>query len=430
MQGGRLEKPFTKTMDNPGFGRQSGQAGLHRLRDPKGDGSFTTVDTLRTWDGGEGGHSDHGIHEARVSPDGKYFYIINGNGVVPPEDVSPNSPLRNYADDRIIPLLGQQTGRLGHEKAPGGFIARTTFEAKDLHLFAGGMRNALHFDWNADGEIFSFDSDMEPEFGVPWYRPVRVFWMPSGADLGYRGNSGKYPTWYEDSLPPLAEIGLGSPVGVTFGYRTAFPAAYQSALFVADNNYGRIIAVHLKPVGQRVRRDVVGELHLAEVALRRDAAHAAQRHRHDRVARRDVLLRHRQPPHPVVSHEGHLRRQSTDGPRRVSEHGRRGGSRASPLARAVPLDAERPEGGRRGLAASWQRGSVSCALPRGLRSRPCRPTAGRRARSPKRTRRPRSSRCSRSRASAVPPRTRSSSRRSTSSRSRRFPIACGSRNCA
>ena len=249
VQGGRLEKPFTETLDNPGFGRQSGQAGLHRLRDPNGDGSFTTVDTLRTWDGGEGGHSDHGIHQARVSPDGKRFYIINGNGVVPPPDVSPDSPLRNYADDCIIPLLGPQTGRLGHEKAPGGTLSVSDFEGKDLHLFAGGMRNALHFDWNADGDIFSFDSDMEPEFGVPWYRPVRVFWMPSGADLGYRGNSGKYPTWYEDSLPPLVEIGLGSPVGVTFGYRTAFPAKYQKALFVADNNYGRIIAVHLKPAG-------------------------------------------------------------------------------------------------------------------------------------------------------------------------------------
>ena len=249
VQGGRLEQTFTQTMENPGFGRQSGQAGLHRLRDPKGDGSFTMVDTLRTWDGGEGGHSDHGVHEARVSPDGKHFYIINGNGVIMPPDMSPNSPLRHYADDRIIPLLGPQTGRLGHEKAPGGTIARTTFEGKDFHLFAGGMRNALHFDWNADGEIFSFDSDMEPEFGVPWYRPVRVFWMPSGADLGYRGNSGKYPSYYEDSLPPLVEIGLGSPVGVTFGYRTAFPAQYQRALYVADNAYGRIIAVHLKPVG-------------------------------------------------------------------------------------------------------------------------------------------------------------------------------------
>ena len=31
-------------------------------RDPKGDGSFTSVETLRTWTGPEQGHSDHGVH--------------------------------------------------------------------------------------------------------------------------------------------------------------------------------------------------------------------------------------------------------------------------------------------------------------------------------------------------------------------------------
>ena len=248
VQGGRLEKPFTETNQNPSWGHQNGYTGLHRLRDPK-DGSFTEIETLRRWTGPEGGHSDHGVHVPKISPDGKHFYIMNGNGVLPPDDMSPDSPLRNYADDRIIPLLGPQTGRLGHEKAPGGSIARTDLDGKNYQLFAGGIRNAVHFAWNADGEIFSFDSDMEPEFGVPWYRPVRVFWTPSGADLGYRGNSGKYPTWYEDSVAPLVEIGLGSPVGVTFGYGTAFPAKYQKALFVADNAYGRIIAVHLRPMG-------------------------------------------------------------------------------------------------------------------------------------------------------------------------------------
>jgi hypothetical protein len=164
---------------------------------------------------------------------------------VPPDDVSPNSPLRHFADDRIIPLLSPVNRRV----PPGGFIARTDFDGQNLHLFAGGIRNALHFAWNADGEIFSFDSDHEPEVGVAWYRPTRVFWAPSGADMGHREGSGKYPTYYEDSIPPLVEIGLASPVGVTFGYNTRFPAQYQKALFVADNNYGRIIAVHLKPVG-------------------------------------------------------------------------------------------------------------------------------------------------------------------------------------
>ncbi len=248
VQGGR---GTTNVMgfDRPGFDRLSGQAGLHRLRDPKGDGSFTSVETLRTWTGPEQGHSDHGVHAPYVSPDGKHLYIINGNGVTQPDDVSPNSPMRNWADDRIIPLLGTLTGRLGQERPPAGFIARTDFEGKDFHLVTAGLRNALHIGFNAEGEMFTFDSDMEPELGVPWYRPNRVYHLPSGADMGYRGNSGKYPSWYEDSLPPSVDIGLASPVGVTFGYGTKFPALYQKALFVADNTYGRIIAVHLKPVG-------------------------------------------------------------------------------------------------------------------------------------------------------------------------------------
>ena len=391
VQGGRLEKPFTETMDAPGYGKQSGQAGLHRLRDPKGDGSFTTIDTLRTWDGHEGGHSDHGIHEARVSPDGKHFYIINGNGVVPPPDVSPNSPHRNYADDRIIPLLGPQTNRLGHEKAPGGTIARTTFDGKDLHLFAGGMRNALHFDWNADGEIFSFDSDMEPEFGVPWYRPVRVFWMPSGADLGYRGNSGKYPTWYEDSLPPLVEIGLGSPVGVTFGYRTAFPAKYQKALYVADNNYGKIIAVHLKPSGSGYVA-TSWENFIWPKWLYGGTPRASHNVTDMIVARDGTFLPDRQPPDAVLLDEGHVRRHAANLARRVPERRRQPGSRDAPRARAVPLDPQRSEGRRCRIAASRQRRSIPALRRAGRAGDGVRPTRGRRRRWPSRTRRPHSSR--------------------------------------
>lgn len=234
--------------DRPSYGQMSGVAGLHRLRDPLGNGSFSSVETLRTWTGPEQGHSDHGVHAPYLSPDGRHLYIINGNGVTQPDDVSPNSPMRNWGDDRIVPLLGTLTGRLGQERPPAGFVGRTDFDGKDFHLVAAGLRNALHVGFNADGEMFTFDSDMELELGVPWYRPNRVCHLPSGADLGYRGNSGK-SNWYEDSLPPLLEIGLASPVGVTFGYGAKFPALYQRALLVADHGYGRIIAVHLQPVG-------------------------------------------------------------------------------------------------------------------------------------------------------------------------------------
>ena len=112
------------------------------------------------------------------------------------------------------------------------------------------MRNALHFDWNADGEIFSFDSDMEPEFGVPWYRPVRVFWMPSGADLGLPRQQRQVPDVVRGLAAAARRDRSGQPGRrdrSATGRRS--PRRYQKALFVADNNYGRIIAVHLKPVG-------------------------------------------------------------------------------------------------------------------------------------------------------------------------------------
>ncbi len=229
VQGGRLEKTFTKTIDNPGF-RQAERPG----RAPSAARS-------------EGRRQLH---------DGRHAAYVGRRRGRPQRSRHPRGPRlagrqallhhqrqrRRPTRGRLAELTAAQLRRRSHHSAarpadragsarrrpPAASSPARPSTAKDLHLFAGGMRNALHFDWNADGEIFSFDSDMEPEFGVPWYRPVRVFWMPSGADLGYRGNSGKYPTWYEDSLPPLVEIGLGSPVGVTFGYRTAFPAQYQT----------------------------------------------------------------------------------------------------------------------------------------------------------------------------------------------------------
>ena len=292
------------------------------------------------------------------------------------------------------------------------------------------MRNALHFDWNADGEIFSFDSDMEPEFGVPWYRPVRVFWMPSGADLGYRGNSGKYPPYYEDSLPPLVEIGLGSPVGVTFGYRTAFPAQYQKALFVADNAYGRIIAVHLKPVGS-------GYVATSweNFIWPKSLYGATPRMPHvvtDMIVAKDgtfyYVLGNRRTQSYLMKATYVGSQPTARG--RVSQHGRRAGPRAPPVARAVPLDAERSEGGRGRMAASRQRGSVPSL--RGARR--ARDRAGRRVEGAGAGRAGRRdvdrSRCSRWRASAARRRTKSCSPRSSKFPLATLPDRCASRSSA
>ena len=39
---------------------------------------------------------------------------------------------------------------------------------------AGGFRNAYDIAFNAHGDLFTFDSDMEWDIGLPWYREVRL----------------------------------------------------------------------------------------------------------------------------------------------------------------------------------------------------------------------------------------------------------------
>jgi putative heme-binding domain-containing protein len=90
---------------------------------------------------------------------------------------------------------------------------------------------------------------MEWDFGSPWYRPTRVVHATSGSEFGWRSGTGKWPSYYIDSLPELINIGPGSPVGVEFGYGTKFPAKYQKALYICDWTFGTMYAIHIEPHG-------------------------------------------------------------------------------------------------------------------------------------------------------------------------------------
>jgi putative heme-binding domain-containing protein len=112
-----------------------------------------------------------------------------------------------------------------------------------------GYRNQYDIAFNSDGDLFTYDADMEWDFGSPWYRPTRVCHATSGSEFGWRSGTGKWPTYYEDSLPPAVEIGPGSPTGVLFGTGAKFPAAYQNALYILDWTYSTIYSVELTPDG-------------------------------------------------------------------------------------------------------------------------------------------------------------------------------------
>jgi putative heme-binding domain-containing protein len=224
-------------------GRGPNGVGLYRLRDTDNDDRYDKYDFLLAGESGE-----HGSHALVLGPD-KMIYYMNGNFVKLPNNLAASSAHRNYADDQVLPRAEDGNGFGAGKKPPGGFVLRLDPEAKNIELFAAGMRNAYDFDFSPEGELFTFDSDMEWDWGTPWYRPVRVYHLVSGGDNGFREGTAKWPKWYHDALPPVVDIGIGSPTGVKFGTASNFPEKYKKALYIMDWTYGRIIAVHLKSEG-------------------------------------------------------------------------------------------------------------------------------------------------------------------------------------
>ena len=247
-----LQIPVSETMgmlfvDNALYISGSGSKGfaLYRCKDTKGDDSYDDVEFLREWAGGSG---EHGAHGLVLGPD-KMIYAVCGNFTGVPKDLAPSSPLRSYADDLALKRIEDGNGFGAGNKPPGGYVARMDLDGKNAELFSAGQRNNYDIAFNADGELFGFDSDMEWDWGSPWYRPVRVFHSVRGGDQGFREGSAKWPEYYADSLPASVNIGIGCPTGVVFGTGAKFPAKYQKAFYICDWTYGRLIAVHLKPNG-------------------------------------------------------------------------------------------------------------------------------------------------------------------------------------
>jgi putative heme-binding domain-containing protein len=218
--------------------------GLYRVRDKNNDDQYDSVELLRQFspNGGE-----HGPHAVILAPDGKSLFVVCGNRTKPVETVRSRVP-RVWDEDQLLPRLYGK-GFMRGTPPPAGSIYHVDAEGKNWELVACGFRNPFDAAFNADGELFAYDADMEWDIGMPWYRPTRVCHVVSGTDWGWRNGGAKWPVYYPDTLPPAINVGPGSPTGVTFGYGAKFPPRYQNALFMCDWSFGKMYATHLKPSG-------------------------------------------------------------------------------------------------------------------------------------------------------------------------------------
>jgi len=224
-------------------GRDKYPSGLYRVSDTDGDDELDAVKLLREINGG----GEHGPHAILPHPDGKNLVVVCGNATELTELESSRVPMV-WSED----LLHERTYGRGFMRgvpAPGGWIAKVSPNGSDWVLLAMGFRNPFDAAYNREGELFAYDADMEWDVNTPWYRPTRICHVVSGAEFGWRNGSGKWPAYFPDSVPPVVNVGPGSPTGVCFGYGTKFPAKYQEAMFICDWSYGKLYAVHLQPNG-------------------------------------------------------------------------------------------------------------------------------------------------------------------------------------
>jgi len=219
--------------------------GLYRLQDTNGDDQFDRITLIKSFSGEPG---EHGPHSIILAPDKKSIYISAGNHVdVPKFDVYrlPNV----WQDDNLFPQIKDPRGHANSRKAPGGWIAHIDSLGEKWELVGAGFRNEFDITFNDAGDLFTYDSDMEWDFGMPWYRPTRICHVTSGAEFGWRTGNGKWSPLYPDNLPPVINIGQGSPTNFMNGSSAKFPDKYRKSLFAFDWSFGIIYAIHLTPQG-------------------------------------------------------------------------------------------------------------------------------------------------------------------------------------
>ena len=223
------------------------RSGLYKMEDTNGDDAADTFEQISVFQRGIG---EHGPHAIRRGPDGAPTIIIGNYSFVPDEMIDALSPFRNYKEAQLLPAFPDAWGlRDATKDGAHGTVVRLDRERKQYTLVFGGLRNSYDLAFNLAGEAFTFDSDMEFDINLPWYREVRSIHGIPGGDYGHRNGSGKLPPYYIDSLPPVRDVGRGSPVGVEFYQHNVYPAEFHDAYFEGDWSRGRVLYTALRRDG-------------------------------------------------------------------------------------------------------------------------------------------------------------------------------------
>lgn len=222
----------------------SSMKGFYRIRDSDGDDTFDEFVLLKKLGVGY----EHSAHSIIKTEDGKALYLVTGNHTRLPKGVPSLQPAV-WGMDSLLPAMPDAMGHAVGVRAPAGWICRISPDGQDWQMVSSGFRNAVDIAINREGELFTYDSDLEFDIGSPWYRPTRVNHVTSASEFGWRAGSAKWPEYFADGNGAVVNIGPGSPTGISFGHHSNFPNPYQDKLFICDWTFGTIYTVDMEESG-------------------------------------------------------------------------------------------------------------------------------------------------------------------------------------
>jgi len=185
---------------------------------------------------------EHGAHAVVPGPDGLLYWVL-GDHVELATPPDPASPIPHGYLGSVLPVLADPFGQGATVRFPAGHVVRVDPATGAWSFHSTGLRNAYDLAFDAEGELFTCDSDMEWDAGLPWYRPVRFLHLVPGGEYGWRRGSAPWPEDWLDGLPALLDVGRGSPTGLASCDGAGFPLYYDGAILAGDWTNGRILAL-------------------------------------------------------------------------------------------------------------------------------------------------------------------------------------------
>ena len=198
--------------------------------------------------GQAGSIQEHGPHAIRRRPDGGMAVIVGNNETIADDALDLTSPVLKDKDAQFLPYFAELRAERARRRAQRDLrLEPERQEVPDL-LRRQPQRLRLRLQPRPARRSCS-TATWSGTSACPGIATCGPCTRSSTATTATATARASIPPYYLDSLPPVRDLGRGSPVGVEFYTSYAYPKEFFDNLFEADWSRGRLLYTALTPAG-------------------------------------------------------------------------------------------------------------------------------------------------------------------------------------